>query len=393
MRYFEQDLQKYQRQLDMGFRELRFEKPLEQEFLDRFYARNLIKQRTALFVAILLMFILAPLDYMEVKQSNATSLYTFFRIWISCPLLALAYLLTFTDFFKRHQQNFALVILITVGISMNIVSVLGTHYGLRSIYEGSILIIFGGYLLSGLRFRYTLSSSLIIGFSHVAFSLGYSSSGSYDLHSYFFIFGALVIGGSSAYALEYQSRLGFLQRGALRNSAKIDPLTGLLNRGAINQSLETIMEYAKREKRHLTLLMVDVDYFKKFNDFYGHLEGDNALIAVANSLAQCCRRSLDFAGRYGGEEFILVWFDTKPDESEGLSNLVQEKIAALKIDHQQSKVGRYLTLSGGLITIIPSESTDVQTLINKADELLYQSKDLGRNRISIYRSPSDPQPQ
>ena len=153
------------------------------------------------------------------------------------------------------------------------------------------------------------------------------------------------------------------------------------------------MEYAKREKRHLTLLMVDVDYFKKFNDFYGHLEGDSALIAVANSLAQCCRRSLDFAGRYGGEEFILVWFDTKPDESEGLSNLVQEKIAALKIDHQQSKVGRYLTLSGGLITIIPSESTDVQTLINKADELLYQSKDLGRNRISIYRSPSDPQPQ
>ena len=77
MRYFEQDLQKYQRQLDMGFRELRFEKPLEQEFLDRFYARNLIKQRTALFVAILLMFILAPLDYMEVKQSNATPLYTF----------------------------------------------------------------------------------------------------------------------------------------------------------------------------------------------------------------------------------------------------------------------------------------------------------------------------
>lgn len=388
---FEKDLQKYQRQLEKGFKKLRFDQELEHEFIERYFERNLIKQRTALCAAFILLLVLAPLDYRILHDSSASTLYTVIRLYVSCPLLLIALLLTYTDFFKRQAQNIALGMLIAIGIGTNLVSAYGTNYGLRTLYEGTILIIFVGYLLAGLRFRYSIASNITIGISYLVFSLVYTPTNSHDYHSYFFIFGALVIGGAAAFTQEYQARLGFLQRGALRNSAKIDPLTSLLNRGAINQGLETIVHFARREKRYISLLLVDVDYFKRYNDFYGHTEGDNALIQVANSLAQCCRRSLDFAGRYGGEEFILVWFDTKPEESEHLAAMVKDKIAELHIDHQQSDVSRYLTLSGGLVTLIPSDSTSVQSLINKADELLYQGKDQGRNRICIHQYKHHPE--
>ena len=381
---FEKDLQKYQRQLEKGFKQLRFDEDLEQEFIDRYFERNLIKQRAALCIAFVLLLVLAPLDYQVLKDSSASTLYTIVRLYISSPLLMLALLLTFTEFFKRQAQSIAVVMLITLGVGTSVVSAYGANYNLRTIYEGSLLIIFVGYLLAGLRFRYSVTSNTLIGASYVLVSLVYAPTHEHDYHSYFFLLSALVIGGAAAYTQEYQARLGFLQRGALKNSAKIDPLTGLLNRGAINQGLETIMHFARRERRYISLLLVDVDYFKRFNDFYGHTEGDSALIEVANSLASCCRRSLDFAGRYGGEEFILVWFDTGPDESESLSELVRDKIARLQIEHQQSSVNRHLTLSGGLVTVIPGDSTTVQSLINKADELLYESKHQGRDRISIH---------
>lgn len=382
---FEKDLQKYQRQIDKGFSKLRFEDSLEKEFIDRYFDRNLVKQRTALCVAFILLLLLAPLDYLILKDSNAGTFYTVVRIYISCPLLLIALGLTFTDFFKRWAQTIAFIILLAIGIGTNMVSTYAVNYQLRSIYEGTILIIFVGYLLAGLRFRFAVTSNILIGLSYVIFSLLFGTKTEYDYHSYFFVFGALLIGGAAAYTLEYQTRLSFLQKGALKNSAKIDPLTGLLNRGAINQGLETILDYARREKRYVSLLLTDVDYFKKYNDFYGHIEGDNALVHVANALAQCCRRSLDFAGRYGGEEFILVWFDTKPEEAESLCQLVKDKIHQLQIDHQQSNTASHLTLSGGLVTAIPTTSTTAQTLINKADELLYQSKNLGRNRITIHK--------
>ncbi|MDX1692555.1 MAG: diguanylate cyclase, partial [Ketobacteraceae bacterium] len=272
---FEKDLQKYQRQLEKGFKNLRFSDELEAEFIERYFERNLIKQRTALCVAFILLLMLAPLDYRVLENSSASTLYyTVVRLYISCPLLLIALLLTFTDFFKRQAQSIALLMLVTIGVGTNIVSVYGANFGLRTLYEGNILIIFVGYLLAGLRFRYSVASNILIAGSYLVLSLVYAPTENHDYHSYFFVFSALLIGGAAAYTQEYQARLGFLQQGALKNSAKIDPLTGLLNRGAINQGLDTIMHFARREKRFISLLLVDVDYFKRFNDFYGHTEGD-----------------------------------------------------------------------------------------------------------------------
>ncbi|MCG8668447.1 MAG: GGDEF domain-containing protein [Pseudomonadales bacterium] len=386
---FEQDLQKYQRQLDKGFAKLRFEHELEEEFMERYFERNLAKQRTALIVAFILMLLLAPLDYQILKDAEVSTFYTIVRMWLTTPLLLIAYGITFLPSFRKQAQHIAFLVLLVIGIGANAVGAYAAAYDLRTLYEGIILIIFVGYLLAGLRFRYSVACNTIIGLSYLAFGLHDIPSILNELHNYFFIFGALLIGGAAAFTLEYQQRLGFLQRGALRNSAKIDPLTGLLNRGAINQSLETIVDYARREKRYVSLLLVDVDHFKKFNDFYGHLAGDSALVSVANSLAQCCRRSLDFAGRYGGEEYILVWFDTKPEEADSLCALVREKIDGLKISHQQSPTHSHLTVSGGLVTTIPSESTTPQSLVSKADELLYEAKDLGRNRIKTFQYRSN----
>lgn len=380
---FERDLRKYRSQIDEGFRKLQFEGSLEEEFIDQYYDRNITKQRTAIIVAIILMLLLIPFDYFVLNEA-ALGFYLFVRLGLTVPLLAFCYFGTYLKIFRPYFQISAFVVVVLIGVGTNLIVTYTAQLGVHLPYEGIILIIFVGFLLAGMRFRYSLVCAVLLFISYIISAEIYTPNADHLLHNYFFIFAATVIGATSAYTLEYQSRLGFLQRGALRNLAKIDPLTGLLNRGAINQQLEILFDYAYREKRYLTLLLVDADYFKKFNDLYGHIQGDFCLTSIANSLSQCCRRSLDFAGRYGGEEFILLWFDTKPEEMASLSNLVKERIANMHIEHKGSLVAENVTASGGMVTGIPSELLTPQVYLQKADECLYEAKRRGRNQILCY---------
>lgn len=383
---FEQDLQKYRRQMDIGFKNLSFPPDMEAEYTSQYLERNIAKQRTALWVAVILMLLLIPFDF-NVLSGKPLEFYTTLRIGVVLPLLVISYACTYIPLFQRHFQALAFGIVLFIGLSANLTVAYANKLGQHLPYEGLILVIFVGFLLAGMGFRHSLICACLLLFSYCLLATLYMPAHPMLIHELIYIFGSCLIGGAAAYTLEYQSRLGFLQKGALRSAAKIDPLTNLLNRGAINYQLENIIDYAFREQKFVTMVLLDVDYFKRYNDTYGHVQGDDCLVDVAKALSKGCRRSLDFAGRYGGEEFILVWFDTKPEEMARLSELISNNIQELKILHEKSKVSKYITLSGGMVTGIPSDTLTSSVFIQKADDILYESKNRGRNRILCYTFP------
>lgn len=167
----------------------------------------------------------------------------------------------------------------------------------------------------------------------------------------------------------------------LTQLATVDALTGLTNRRGFDIRLQQEIDACAREKKPLTLLLCDVDHFKRFNDALGHPEGDRCLAAVAKTLSQVCRRPRDGAFRYGGEEFALILPDTPRSGALTFARAVLRQLAATGIRHPDSPVSDVVTLSGGLTTCVPDPDTSAQDLLVRADEALYTAKSGGRNRI------------
>jgi len=162
-----------------------------------------------------------------------------------------------------------------------------------------------------------------------------------------------------------------------------DGLTGLSNRRHFDEYLELEWRRGLRDQTQLSLLMIDVDYFKSFNDSFGHLDGDEALRRVADAIRDSCSRSTDLPARYGGEEFALVLPNTSPGGARLVAEKLRQTIIALKIPHISPSEGSHLTVSIGLSTQVPQAGTHCRQLISAADKGLYQAKHNGRNQVGI----------
>ena len=147
-----------------------------------------------------------------------------------------------------------------------------------------------------------------------------------------------------------------------------------------------------REQSQLSLLMIDVDYFKSYNDTFGHVAGDEALRQVAGAIREGCSRSSDLAARYGGEEFAMVLPGTSPGGAV-LAEKVRRTVESLQISHDQPRPGSYLTVSIGVSTLVPGGGGQTfRVLIEMADQALYQAKNNGRNQVGLMEQPVPPAP-
>ena len=162
-----------------------------------------------------------------------------------------------------------------------------------------------------------------------------------------------------------------------------DGLTGLSNRRHFDEYLELEWRRAMRDQTQLSLLMIDVDFFKTYNDSFGHVEGDEALRKVANTIREASSRPSDLPARYGGEEFALVLPNTSPGGARLVAEKLRMAVAALKIPHIAPAEGSSLTISIGLSTMTPVQGTDCRRLIMAADKGLYTAKHNGRNQVGI----------
>ncbi|AIL63295.1 response regulator [Pseudomonas alkylphenolica] len=162
-----------------------------------------------------------------------------------------------------------------------------------------------------------------------------------------------------------------------------DGLTGLSNRRHFDEYLELEWRRAMREQAQLSLLMIDVDYFKAFNDTFGHLAGDEALRKVAEAIRGSCARPSDLPARYGGEEFALVLPNTSPGGARLVAEKLRQSVVAMNIAHDLPVANSCLTVSIGLATLTPGIGSHCRQLISAADKGLYLAKNSGRNQVGI----------
>ncbi|EKQ58288.1 MULTISPECIES: diguanylate cyclase [unclassified Clostridium] len=165
-----------------------------------------------------------------------------------------------------------------------------------------------------------------------------------------------------------------------RNSLK-DELTNIHNRRALREFIDNIFIKMKKKKKPISVIMIDIDDFKLYNDKYGHVKGDEVLKKVSKQLKDTVRDSRDFVARYGGEEFIFISLETDRDEIYEIANKIRERVNNLKIVHEYSKVSNYVTISLGTATVLPFNENSVYDCIKNADIALYQAKFKGKNRI------------
>ena len=166
----------------------------------------------------------------------------------------------------------------------------------------------------------------------------------------------------------------------VKELATTDDLTGLANRRQFQTVLNKEWQRAARDNKPLSLIMCDIDYFKSYNDTYGHLLGDETLKKIAEVLKQAAKRSSDLAARYGGEEFTLILPNTDENGALVVAEKIRVNIEKLKIPHQKSRISQYVTISLGTATTIPQPLSDYVNIIKIADKTLYQAKLNGRNQ-------------
>jgi len=167
----------------------------------------------------------------------------------------------------------------------------------------------------------------------------------------------------------------------LKLIAFMDGLTGVANRRHFDNTLDLEWRRAMRSAKPISLIIVDVDYFKNFNDTYGHLAGDSCLQQIAHTIRDSLRRAGNFAARYGGEEFAVILPDTDAEGAYLFAESLREKVENLNIEHTDSRVGKNVTVSLGVSTIVPKKDSPHDELIYLADKALYKAKQGGRNRV------------
>ncbi len=160
----------------------------------------------------------------------------------------------------------------------------------------------------------------------------------------------------------------------------MDGLTQIPNRRKFDEYLDSEWHRLFRTKEPMSVILCDIDFFKLYNDNYGHQAGDDCLQKVARAIADCAQRSIDIAARYGGEEFALILPATDAKGAMAVSEEVRNRVLNLNLDHEKSVVNEYVTLSLGVATMIPGKDNSAEALVALSDEFLYQAKENGRNQ-------------
>ncbi|CAM3852406.1 diguanylate cyclase domain-containing protein [Paracidovorax anthurii] len=175
----------------------------------------------------------------------------------------------------------------------------------------------------------------------------------------------------------------------LNEMVEVDTLTGLVNRRGFDRILHSEILAARRDGLPLTLMLCDLDHFKRFNDAVGHVQGDTCLREVGRLLKDVCVRPRDVAARYGGEEFALILPNTPRSGAMTFARALGKLVNARAMPHPDSPLGDHLTVSGGITTCVPDEGTSAEAMLMRADEALYAAKAQGRARFFSFEMQMD----
>jgi len=368
-------------QLQHGFPWLRFEDVLEGEYQRDHFQQGLVQLRLNLVLGIGLVLAFVAMDRMVLP--TASTLLTVLRYGVVLPSLAVCLGVTFIPHGWRAYRWTIAVIgpLLALAITAIVLNI-GTP-GEQEVFPVLVLAAIFIYYLAGLSFYAALRTNLI---GLAAFVIGASLvdvPGPQAAYQAMVLFFANLVGATVAYNLEMARRTGWLESRLLAEMAERDGLTGTFNRRRLDSHLRRAWQLGIREQCPIALLMIDIDFFKAYNDSYGHQAGDEALKAVAGVLSGAARRPLDFVARYGGEEFLVVLYDTTRQYAADMAQQTLDGVRQLRIPHSRSSAGSVLTVSIGVAYVKPVAGRSVEGFLQLADEALYAAKNSGRNRVHV----------
>jgi diguanylate cyclase (GGDEF)-like protein len=367
------------RQLRAGFPWLRFEDDLEREFRREQARSRLAQIRFNLYLAAALVVCFGLLNGFVVR-TGAQAPMGLVQFGLLLPAVVIAILITYLDRAHRIYPRVAPLLAPIAGITVIAVEIKAAQAGVQIVFVSVVLASVYVYYLFGLLFYQALRANVIMWCAYLAFGVVGALPEANVLYNALVLLLANVVGATTAYTFETEIRTHFLEQRMLAETAARDGLTGIYNRRRFDEQLETVWQLAQREGVTLALLLVDIDFFKRFNDQRGHQAGDECLKSVAAALRHSARRPLDFVARYGGEEFAVILYDPSRPYLQEIAHRIHANIAALAIPHGDSGVSATVTVSVGIAYVAPTLERSTQGFVQLADEALYDAKADGRNR-------------
>jgi diguanylate cyclase (GGDEF)-like protein len=380
---------RYARQLDAGIAWLRFQGEMENEYAQQIDRDECRPAMVGAVFSLIFIVLFAVSDFVRLPLVERFPDLTA-DMWgiLTSRLVAVLFLLGCLNVCHRQRLasraaplSIAAVLTLAVSGAVSVCLYKRNHLGHAEFAQ--LLFVMGAFSPLGLRFRHSIG--LAAGVVVLTFSLRYWLLPAELREQQFnaMLLLTLVFSAVGGYLRERAHREQFLLRGILKEQALRDPLTGLANRRGLDEQLEMIRLQARRDKVPVGLLLLDVDFFKRYNDRYGHQAGDLALQRVAACMDTFARRPLDMACRMGGEEFAVVLYDCGAASLKDRADELCADVRGLRIDHATSDICAFVTVSIGGVLLQPQETA--WSALDRADQLLYEAKREGRNRTSAER--------
>ncbi|WP_426103606.1 diguanylate cyclase [Massilia sp. TSP1-1-2] len=371
----------YRNAYEKGYGWLKFDGALEGEFQVSYTEGHLVRVRLAAYLIIVLFAAFVAIDIFTLP---ATVWYWTVPIRLGGIIPAFVVLLYVSYRPSLHAYLGRVVYGAAIVAGLGTTAVIGAAYrlGTQIPYEGILLVALFVYLIACLQWWRALAANVVTLVAFVAMEMLYQRDVQARLYQIIFMCAANAVGAYGGYFLEHSARTMFLINKLLNELAELDGLTGLANRRTLNIHLDRIWRQALRDRQAVAIAMIDIDHFKKYNDRYGHAQGDAALRAVAEVIGRHARRPLDITARYGGEEFAVVWFHPAASELPGMAEEMTNAVAALGMVHADSEFGK-VTISVGVAVMTPGAGQSNADLLRAADSALYEAKHWGRNRMVV----------
>jgi diguanylate cyclase (GGDEF)-like protein len=307
------------------------------------------------------------------------------RFGLQLPLVLIMLVLTTPRWYVRWYQPAVQVAAPLFAAGTVLMAIEATPEQLPLVAARLLLATFYFYFMIGLTFGAAVRTNLILIGVYALAALVGALTPTVAVYSLFVLLCANLIGGSGCYALEYANRVAFLERRRLSEVALHDGLTGLLNRTALEEQARGLWRHAQLARLPVSVLLIDIDHFKAYNDRYGHQAGDLCLQQVATAIrGSVARRPLDMVARYGGEEIIAILPGADRAHAADVAAAVLKAVADLGIAHGASTTRSYITVSVGVTTVDPGGDYSHEHAVRHADLALYTTKARGRDGWSFH---------
>jgi len=307
--------------------------------------------------------------------------------------------------FARFLDIFVDFLIVLTSGSIILILELSHHPNVVHYHTGIILIIMFGNIIVRLRFWHAFWVSWLTFLLYVlTVSRITPMPPPVMINSSVVLFSAIIISLIANYQMERDLRWNYLRnllteietirlekaKAELELLSSSDVLTGLANRRHCDVFLDTEWQMGIRYRTQLSMLFLDVDDFKAYNDHYGHQAGDICLQKIAIIIKECVHRPQDLCARYGGEEFIILLPNTSRESTLQLAEKIRNNVELENIPHAYSRASSHVTISIGVVSMIPQAGLNQNILVEMADKALYNAKNLGRNQIQVFTSMEDP---